>query len=389
MFHVKHFINLTNERKIKYMSSSNKTSHLNLNQWEKSDKFRLDDFNKDNQLIDEGFGNIISDLEAHKKDDDMHINTSIKEEIKNHLENKDIHTPHEEINILEQKIEEHIKKDDIHQPLQKIDEIKTKLLAHEKNDSLHIVAPKIEKINLNLTSHTQDKNIHVDPVDFANIKSHVKDSKAHVDPASFSDLKSSFSSHSQDKKIHVENSVIDGIKSSLTSHTQDKNIHVDPVDFANIKSHVKDSKAHVDPLTLSQINSHIADKQIHLNQNILKTLNEHITNKNIHTDQTKKDIPFYYIGSYIGSGNEQQLIKLPFEASFIIVFANKLPPVTLATATGETVITSACCTKSAASPGITPTPDGFIAQSTKAYQINKLTKHLNTKGTTYNFIAFK
>ena len=236
---------------------------------------------------------------------------------------------------------------------------------------------------------SKDKKIHVDPVEFASIKSHISDSKTHIDTNSFNELKSNLSNHSQNKNIHVDSAVVDNIKSSLDSHSKDKKIHVDPVEFASIKSHISDLKTHVDPVTMSQIKSHTDNSKIHFNESTLKKLDEHLSNNKIHIDPSILSNPFYYIGSYTGNGSEEQLIKLPFSPSFVIVFASKLSPVMLTTVSKETVITFACCSKTGASPGLTPSPEGFIAQTTKVYQQNKIAKHLNTSGATYHYIAFR
>lgn len=48
------------------MASTNKTQHLQLNQWSLTDKPRMDDFNSDNLKLDQSLG-------AHVTDGDIHI----------------------------------------------------------------------------------------------------------------------------------------------------------------------------------------------------------------------------------------------------------------------------------------------------------------------------
>lgn len=54
------------------MASSGSTKHLNLNQWQGSDKPKMEDFNSDNQKIDEQLG-------AHLADEGLHLNQSIRQ----------------------------------------------------------------------------------------------------------------------------------------------------------------------------------------------------------------------------------------------------------------------------------------------------------------------
>ena len=346
------------------MPSSSKTPFLNLHQWEKCDKFCMDDFNYDNKKIDEECEKIYNKISTHEKNNDVHITKQSLDSIETHIKNNDIHLTASQASELQKQLET------LNSASQDISEIKATITSHSKDKSLHSTPTKLEKVKTLLSAHTQDKNIHVDPSDFSAIKSHVKNSKAHIDPSIISDLKSSLTHHSSDKKIHTDISVVDSIKSNLSAHTQDKNIHVDPVDFSAIKSHVKDSKAH-------------------FNESTLKKIDEHIANNSIHVDSAQLNNPFYFVGSYIGNGNDQQLITLPFNPSFVIVFSKNMPPVSVAKASGETIISLACCSKDSASVGLVPTTNGFIAQTTKTYQLNKIVKHLNTSGINYHYIAFR
>ena len=306
------------------MPSSNKTPFLNLHQWEKSDKFSMNDFNTDNTLIDSGCKKISDNLETHINNKEIHLTPDSSELIKNHINNKKIH----------------------------IEELKLDLL--EKN-----------------------------------LNNHISDFSNHITSQSFEKIKNAVEEHNKDKTLHIFPIKLEKIKSSLSSHSQDKNIHVDPVEFSNIKSHLKDSKAHVDPVTISQLKSHTENTKIHLNEITLNKFIEHLNNDSIHINRSELSNPFYFVGSYIGNGNSQQLIKLPFSPSFVIVFAKNFAPVSLATQTNESIITSAFCSKDAASLGLVPSPEGFIAQTTKTFQPNKIAKHLNTSGINYHYIAFR
>ena len=281
------------------MPSSSKTPFLNLHQWEKCDKFCMDDFNYDNKKIDEECEKIYNKISTHEKNNDVHITKQSLDSIETHIKNNDIHLTASQASELQKQLE-------------------------------------------TLNSASQD----------------------------ISEIKATITSHSKDKSLHSTPTKLEKVKTLLSAHTQDKNIHVDPSDFSAIKSHVKDSKAH-------------------FNESTLKKIDEHIANNSIHVDSAQLNNPFYFVGSYIGNGNDQQLITLPFNPSFVIVFSKNMPPVSVAKASGETIISLACCSKDSASVGLVPTTNGFIAQTTKTYQLNKIVKHLNTSGINYHYIAFR
>ncbi len=309
------------------MPSSNKTPFLNLNQWEKTDKFNVNDFNSDNQLVDEGCKKIAEDLESHVTDSNVHINNAKLKSIDDHINNDSLHLTQEQLSTIFQTSES--------------------LNTHLSDKNLHITSDQILCINSKIDEHTKNKYIHPSP------------------------------------------SKLEKINSTITPHTQDKNVHIDPSEYSSIKAHVKDSKSHVDPVIFSHIKSHTENSKIHFSESTLKKINEHLSNNLIHVDTQKLSNPFYYIGSYVGDGNEQQLIKLPFNPSFVIIFAKNMVPISLAKSSGETVITFGCCTKESGSTGVVPNANGFIVQTTKVYQLNKIAKHLNTSGINYHYIAFR
>lgn len=73
------------------MPSEKKTPFLNLHQWEGSDKFCRDDFNKDNVLIDDACLHLSEDISTHKQNPDIHLSSTEKDSISKHISDKSLH----------------------------------------------------------------------------------------------------------------------------------------------------------------------------------------------------------------------------------------------------------------------------------------------------------
>ena len=212
---------------------------------------------------------------------------------------------------------------------------------------MHVDQNAVNNIKTSISNHCSDKNIHVDPADTAAFKSHIKD-----------------------PKMHVDQNAVTNIKTSISNHCSDKNIHVDPADTAAFKSHIKDPK-------------------IHCNEAIIKNFNDHISNSELHINPNSSANPFYVVGSFMGNGNDSQLINLPFTPSFVIVFAGNSPCVKFSSNTQDAILYFGFCSKDAPSAGLWPAPNGFTAKNIKASPVCKVVKNLNFRGITYHYVAFR
>ena len=249
------------------------------------------------------------------------------------------------------------------------------------------------KLEDNLKTHIENFQVHIDQDTSNSIKSHIANSKIHIDEEKVIQISSQIEEHINDEKSHLSQDHLKKISSLFDSHTKDKTLHTTPAKLEKIKTslsdHCADKNIHVDPADTAAFKSHIKDPKIHCNEAIIKNFNDHISNSELHINPNSSANPFYVVGSFMGNGNDSQLINLPFTPSFVIVFAGNSPCVKFSSNTQDAILYFGFCSKDAPSAGLWPAPNGFTAKNIKASPVCKVVKNLNFRGITYHYVAFR
>ena len=117
----------------------------------------------------------------------------------------------------------------------------------------------------------------------------------------------------------------------------------------------------------------------------------HIRDEDIHLSAEQREYlatPFV-TGSYFGTGNGTQSVKLDFAPAAVIVLVNGMPMFSTDVSTGKSVAICGIGFGGAATFGLELTSTGFKVRTSSSDNILGCYPNLNELGITYKYIAFK